>query len=483
MKKLSKLIIKSFLGPFALTFILILFILLMQFVWKYLDDLMGKGLDWTIIAELLIFQSTNLVALALPLSILLSSIMTFGNLAENYELVALKSAGLSLFKIMRPLIILIFLIAIGAFFFSNRVTPFANLKSKSLLHDIVYHKPLMDVKEGVFYNGMAGFSIRINQKDEETDQLKDILIYDHRLPESGNARVIRAKEGEMKKTISGRYLILDLYDGVSYDEQSTAATRKKDKSTPHLTTEFDQMELRIDVSGLQFQESDEEKWTNNIPMQDMSQLSTTADSLAAQVQRRMDNLNKYMTKAFHITRDSVVQNNIESKSIYAYLDSLSLENQLRAFRISYNMSNNSKSYLTTAASDMSHRSRFINKHWNEWHRKLTLSFACILLFFIGGPLGAIIKKGGLGLPVVFSIVFFLIFHITSISGEKMVNSGTLEPFQGMWLSSLVLLPFAVFLTYKAANDSQLFDWSAYEKAISKFKKGRITKHADSSAMP
>ncbi|NNC83632.1 MAG: YjgP/YjgQ family permease [Flavobacteriales bacterium] len=472
MKKLSKLIIKSFLGPFALTFVLILFILLMQFVWKYLDDLMGKGLEWTIIAELLIFQSTNLVALALPLSILLSSIMTFGNLAENYELVALKSSGLSLLRIMRPLIVLIIVIAIGAFFFSNRVTPYANLKSKSLLHDIVYHKPLMDVKEGVFYNGMAGFSIRINQKNEKTGELGDILIYDHRLPEMGNARVIRAKKGKMRKTISGRYLIMDLYDGISYDEQSAPTQKNSPKSSPHLTTTFDQMELRIDVSSLQFQESDEEKWTNNIPMQDMSQLSTTADSLKAQVQRRADNLVKYTTKAYHLTRDSLDGTIQERVPIVTYLDSLPLETALRAHRIAYNMANNSSSYLQTAHNDMKNRKVYINKHWNEWHRKLTLSLACVLLFFIGGPLGAIIKKGGLGMPVVFSIVFFLIFHITSISGEKMVNSGSLEPYQGMWLSSLVLLPFALFLTYKAANDSQLFDSSAYGKWFSKFKRGK-----------
>ncbi len=482
MKKLSILIIRSFLGPFALTFILILFILLMQFVWKYLDDLMGKGLDWTVIAELLLFQSTNLVSLALPLSILLSSIMTFGNLAENYELVALKSSGLSLMKIMRPLIILIGFISLGAFFFSNNVTPYANLKSKSLLHDIVYHKPLMEVKEGVFYNGMAGFSLRIGRKDQETDSLYDVLIYDHRLPERGSATVIRAKNGMMSKTISGRYLILNLFDGVSYDEQSGKVDRKQFKKTPHLTTLFDQMELRIDVSSLQFKESDEEKWTNNIPMQDMSQLSETADSLRVLLDRRIDGLDKYMLKAFQLTRDSMDRSITDEKGINVYLDSLSFESQGRAARIAYNMANNSSSYLKTAFSDIGHRDRFINRHWNEWHRKLTLSVACIILFFIGGPLGAIIKKGGLGLPVIFSIVFFLIFHISSISGEKMVNSGTLLPVEGMWMSSTILIPFAVFLSYKAARDSALFDRSAYEKLFSRLKRGKKGKHENPPAL-
>ncbi len=478
MKKLDRLIIRSFIGPFVLTFVLILFILLMQFVWKYLDDLMGKGLDWTIIAELLIFQSTNLVPLALPLAILLSSIMTLGDLAENYELVALKSSGLSLFKIIRPLVVFIFAISVGAFFFSNNVTPYANLKSKSMLHDIIYHKPLLEVKEGVFYNGMAGFSMRIGKKDTKSDRLYDIMIYDHRIPDKGAATVIRAKEGVMGKTISGRYLVLTLFDGVSYDDQTGPPERKKQRVTPHLRTTFEEMELRIDVSSLAFNESDEERWTNNIPMQNMGQLSSTADSLAQQILTREDNVQRYMTKAFFLTRDSAEVETKGARSIMQYIDSLGLDKRGRAVRVAYNMANNSGSYLISANKDIENRIRFIDRHWNEWHRKLTLSFACVLLFFIGAPLGAIIKKGGLGLPVIFSIIFFLIFHISSISGEKLVKSGSWKPYQGMWLSTLILLPFALFLTNRAANDSALFDRSAYEKFFSRFRKKKLTEHED-----
>lgn len=483
MKKLDKLIIRSFIGPFVLTFVLILFILLMQFVWKYLDDLMGKGLDWTIIAELLIFQSTNLVPLALPLAILLSSIMTMGTLAENYELVALKSSGLSLFKIIRPLVVFIFLVSVGAFFFSNNVTPYANLKSKSMLHDIIYHKPLLEVKEGVFYNGLAGFSMRIGRKDLETDRLYDVMIYDHRLPDRGAATVIRAKEGVMGKTISGRYLVLTLFDGVSYDDQTKAPVRKKKRQTPHLRTTFDEMELRIDVSSLAFSESDEERWTNNIPMQNMEQLSSTADSLTQQIASRKYNVQRYMMKAFFLTRDTTVVETEGALSVSLYLDTLSLDRQGRVLRVAYNMANNSGSYLKSAKKDIDNRVRFIDRHWNEWHRKLTLSFACVILFFIGAPLGAIIKKGGLGLPVIFSIIFFLIFHISSISGEKMVKSGSWEPFQGMWLSTLILLPFALFLTNRAANDSALFDRSAYEKFFNRFRKKKLTEHEDLTDLP
>ena len=463
MRKLSKLVITTFLGPFLLTFILILFILLMQFVWKYLDDLMGKGLDMNIIFELLLFQSTNLVQLALPLAVLLSSIMTFGNLAENYELVALKSSGLSLLRIMRPLIVLIFIISIGAFFFSNHVTPYANLKSRSLLYDIVHQKPLLEVKESVFYNGLEGYSIRVGKKDLKADVMYDILIYDHRDAEKGNATVIRAKSGKMDKTLSGRYMLFRLFDGYSYDEQG--AVKRSDPSMPFVKSEFKEMVLRLDLSSFEFKESDEEQWTNNIPMQNLSQLSTTADSLTAQVARRKTAIQAYLKKNIYLTRDSLKTDISQVSDLQYAIDSLSQKQKERLYRISYNMVNNSSAYLKTAEEDLNNRRIFINKHWNEWHRKFTLSFACIVLFFIGAPLGAIIKKGGLGLPVVFSIIFFLIFHISSITGEKMSNSGTLEPFEGMWLSTSILTPIAVFLTYKAVNDSALFDRGTYDKLI------------------
>jgi len=465
MRKLSQLVIKTFLGPFLLTFILILFILLMQFVWKYLDDLMGKGLDMSVIFELLLFQSTNLVQLALPLAVLLSSIMTFGNLAEHFELVALKSSGLSLLRIMRPLTVLIVLIAVGAFFFSNRVTPYANLKSRSLLYDIVHQKPLLEVKESVFYNGLEGYSMRVGKKDVEKDMMYDILIYDHREAEKGNSTVIRAKSGKMDKTLSGRYMLFRLFNGHTYDEQG--AGKRMDPSMPFVRSEFKEMVLRLDLSGFEFKESDEEQWTNNIPMQDLSQLQVTADSLTAQLERRKTAIHAYLNKNLYLTRDSLKKDVLMNNDLYVAIDSLSQKQKERLYRISFNMVSNSAAYLNTAEEDLNNRKLFINKHWNEWHRKFTLSLACVVLFFIGAPLGAIIKKGGLGLPVVFSIVFFLIFHITSITGEKMSNSGSLEPFEGMWLSTGVLIPIAVFLTYKAANDSALFDRSTYEKLIKK----------------
>jgi lipopolysaccharide export system permease protein len=230
-------------------------------------------------------------------------------------------------------------------------------------------------------------------------------------------------------------------------------------------SEFKEMFLRIDLSSFDFKESDEEQWTNNIPMQNLSQLSTTADSLTAQVERRKGAIHSYLQKNLFVTRDSLKKDIVLKTDVHSSIDSLSQKQKERLYRISYNMVNNSSAYLKTAEEDLNNRRIFINKHWNEWHRKFTLSFACIVLFFIGAPLGAIIKKGGLGLPVVFSIIFFLIFHISSITGEKMSNSGSLEPFEGMWLSTSILTPIAVFLTYKAANDSALFDRGTYEKLI------------------
>ena len=451
MKRLSQLVIRTFIGPFFLTFILILFILLMQFVWKYLDDLMGKGLEWHIVAELLIFQSTNLVPLALPLSILLASIMTFGNLAEHFELVALKSSGNSLLRVMRPLTMLVMLLSVGAFFFSNRVVPYANLKARSLLYDIVQQKPMLELNEGVFYNGMEGFRIRVGEKDKERDLMRDILIYDHRNKAKGNATVIRAKEGRMSKTPSGRFMILELVDGVSYDEQGLDT--KRDPSAPHVRSHFARMDMRFDLSSFEFKESDEEKWTNNIPMQDMSQLRTTADSLKVLVNKRKKGIEDYVQKVLTITRDSLTIDSIPVCDVGYELSAMDDGSRNRVFKVAYNMANNTQSYLKSAQKDLVNRRNFVNRHWNEWHRKLTLSAACLVLFFIGAPLGGIIKKGGLGMPVLFSILFFLIFHVSSITGEKMAKTGALDPWEGMWLSTGILLPIALLLTYRANTDT------------------------------
>lgn len=488
LKKIHLLVIKSYLGPFLLTFGIVMFILLMQFVWKYIDDFMGKGLEYMVIAELLLYASANLVSLALPLAVLLSSIMTFGGMAEHYELVAMKSSGLSLFRIMLPLIIFICFLSGGAFYFNNTLAPLANLKFKSLLWDVTETKPSMELKEGVFYNGIDGYSLRVSEKPRDSNKLIDILIYQHDQKSPGSRHVIRAKEGEMLKTEDGRYLSLHLLDGVSYDEVGNFT----DKNHPQIKSTFHEDYIMLDLSGFAMQRTDEDLWKNHMKMMSMEQLQISIDSLQSQRDIRNRDFLKYMNRSIGIPDlssskkseeapenipeeektqllDMPTQRNISSQVTSKEFEELPLVDQRRIVNVAMNITRNAKNYMERTAQEIQNRDEYINKHKIEWHRKLTLSFACFVLFFIGAPLGAIIKKGGLGLPVIFSVLFFLVFHITSISGEKLIESGKLTPFAGMWLSSMVLLPIALFLTYKAVKDAAVFDRDTYERFFGKIK--------------
>lgn len=458
MKKLHLLLLRSYLGPFILTFFIVLFIFLMQFIWKYIDDFVGKGLDTLVITELLFYASANLVPMSLPLAILLSSIMTMGNLAENYELVAMKAGGLSLFRILAPLIVFIVLVSAGAFYFNNTISPVANLKFKSLLWDVTRKKPSMELKDGIFYNGIEGYSIRVASKEKDTGRLLDVLIYQHDKNAPGNRRVIRAKEGEMIKSPNGQNLMLHLRDGVSYDEIVSADK----EAAPHNKNAFAEDFITMDLSGFDLQRTDEELWKSHMKMLSMEQLDRSIDSLYRQTDNRRRDLSIYMERSVSLNDTTKHELNLlpDTQTVPPF-GSLSLSERRQAVNVAMNMTRNAKNYMARTKEELLSRQEYINKHKVEWHRKLTLSLACLILFFIGAPLGAIIKKGGLGLPVIFSVVFFLIYHITSISGEKMVETGKLLPHEGMWLSSAVLLPVAVFLTYKAAQDAALFDRDAY----------------------
>lgn len=474
---------------------------------------MGKGLDYLIIAELLLYASANLVSLALPLAVLLSSIMTFGGMAEHYELVAMKSSGLSLFRIMLPLIIFICFLSAGAFYFNNTIAPLANLKFKSLLWDVTETKPSMELKEGVFYNGIDGYSLRVSEKPKDSNQLIDVLIYRHDPQSPGSRHVIRANEGEMVKTEDGRYLSLHLKNGMSYDELGNLT----DKNHPQIKAHFQEEFILLDLSGFAMQRTDEDLWKNHMKMMSMAQLKVSIDSLEIQKDKRKNDFLNYMRGSIPIykassqtpsTADSINENNStnltdssnkiqnelsvqlkkrlenlkkpeKSSSVkesnpqpeYSVLefDQMPLVEQRRVVNVAMNITRNARNYMERTAQEMQNRVQYLNKHKIEWHRKLTLSFACFVLFFIGAPLGAIIKKGGLGLPVIFSVLFFLVFHITSMSGEKLIESGKLSPFTGMWLSSMVLLPIALFLTYKAVKDAAVFDRDTYARLYDKLK--------------
>ncbi|HNW98665.1 MAG TPA: LptF/LptG family permease [Bacteroidales bacterium] len=460
---------RSFLGPFFITLFIAIFVLLMQWLWKYIDDLVGKGLEWTLIAQLLFWASTTMIPLALPLAILLSSIMTFGNLGENYELVALKSSGISLQKIMSPLIVTAIIISISAFYFSNNLLPYANLKMGSLLYDVREQKPALNIKEGIFYNGIDNYVIKVGKKDPDGVTVYNIMIYDH-TSHLGNANLTVAEKGRMEMTVDKRYLIFSLTNGINYYERSDNVRSRKNH--PLQRTLFKEEVRRFDLSAFSLTRTNEEFFKDNYQMMNISQLAVTHDSLS----QRLDTLKKnYITsmvtnlkyyKKFY-NKDSTVKDTLKSMS-GDFISNFPKSEQIEIIKYALNQAQNIKDHVFYNNEDFQGRQKFINRHDIEWHRKFTLSFACLVLFFIGAPLGAIIRKGGLGLPVVVSVIFFVIYHVVSFTFEKMVRESVLPSYIGMWLPAIIFLPLGIFLTIKATRDSSLFDVDAYLSIFKKF---------------
>lgn len=461
MKKLHILVLKSYVGPLVLTFFISLFILVMQFLWKYIDDLVGKGLEWHVVAQLLFYASTTFVPLALPLAILLSSLMTFGNLGERYELVAIKSAGISLSTFMRPLIILLTLISIGAFFFSNNVLPISNLKFKSILYDVRQQKLALNIREGIFYKDIDGYVLRVGKKEKDGSTIRDVIIYDH-TSRAGNTNVTRAEWGKMVQSGDGTFLDLTLYNGYNYDEKSD---RRSEAKRPFQRTYFAEQYRRFDLSDFRMMRTNENLFRNHYQMLNLKQLEHSTDSLKKEKSARIDNFarSSMLNYSFLDRIDSVLPVDsaiVVSDRLYA-LNGMDKTQKAEVLDKALNTARNIRNNVDYEKNDLEEREVLIRKHEVEWHLKFTLSFACLVLFFIGAPFGAIIRKGGLGLPLVISVVFFVIYHVISMTGKKSVIAGSMDPVVGMWLSSAVLLPLGIILTYKATNDSPLFDVDAW----------------------
>lgn len=468
-KKISVLVLKEFAGPFVLTFFIALFVLLMQFLWKYIDDLIGKGLDWWTITKLLTYTSTTLVPLALPLAILVSSIMTFGNLAERYEIVAVKSAGISLQHFMRPLLITAVLISVLAFYFSNYVLPYSNLKAGSLLYDIRQQKPSLSIKEGVFYNGIDGYSIKVGNKDPDGKTIGNVMIYDH-TDGSGNKKVIVAEKGKMELSDDKNFLVLTLHNGSSYEEQSKR--RPTGDSRPLLRSRFQSQVFRFDLSSFRLSRTDEELFKDNNQMMNIWQLQASLDTFEVQYATKIKSFKKDIDNYYLFGRDSATLDSArfaKATAINPFID-LTKANKKNLFDYALNQARSVQSFASGNTEEVNAKLKSIRRYKIEWHRKITLSIACFLLFLIGAPLGSIIRKGGIGLPIVISIIFFLIYHIISITGEKFAKEGDVSALRGMWQSSAILLPLGIFLIYKATHDSALFDADAYLSFFKRFKK-------------
>ena len=466
-KKLDKLLIRAFIGPFVATFFITVLVLVMQFFWLYIDDFVGKGLNTRIIFEFIWYQSAVLVPLALPLSVLLSSLMTFGNLGESYELIAIKSAGISLVRFMQPLFILTLFIAFVAYLFSNYIIPVANLRSRTLLADIVYAKPSFDLKEGVFYDKITGFAIKIGKKEANDSVIKDIIIYEASNNYQDN--FIVASDGVMRISENKRFMEFVLKNGVRYEEKGDPSTA----STEYIRLGFKEYKRLFDLSsfGLQQRTADSVN-KNNARMLSMRQLNIAIDS----IKKTEKNIRYRMrTEVFGLPfanyLDSTWTPDTSSLKVKSFdqliPDSLrsSTNRMLNNRLISLKLTND------IILAQFNEQQRNLRLHEIEWHRKIALSVACIVLFLIGAPLGSIIRKGGLGSPLVFAILFFMVFYFTSTTGEKFAKEGSLDPKLGMWISTLLLVPIGVFLTYKAMRDSQLFNKDRYSRTIKKIKEG------------
>ncbi|HEY8689258.1 MAG TPA: LptF/LptG family permease [Chitinophagaceae bacterium] len=474
-KKLDKLILKAFVGPFIVTFFITLFVFMMQILWKYIDDLVGKGLDVITLTKFIIYASATLVTLALPIAILLSSIMTFGKLGENFELVAIKSSGISLLRFMRPLFFVALILCFIAFLFANYVIPVANLKFAVIYNDIYRKSPAFDLKEGVFYNGFKGFSIKVAKKEKDKTTLKSILIYEQTNGPQDNTVI--SERGTMKTSFDKKFLEFNLQNGYRYEEKGTDMTGTNNE---FIRLSFKEYNKLFDLSQLDIQFTPDSLYKNNFKMQTLRQLDVVLDSanknkdvFGARTQTDLApffNYYKYIKTGSNAKADKI---NVKT---FDELIPDSLKVTVNQAALSTVM--NSRNIMQVTGAEFENSTGNIRSILVEWHRKFSLSVACMVLLFIGAPLGSIIRRGGLGLPIVVALTFFTVFHLLSTFGEKLVRQQTLTPMTGMWLPIIVLFPVGVFLTYKATRDSQLFNKEAYYIFIKRvsgiFKKEKLS---------
>lgn len=462
-----------------MTLAISMFILIMQFLWKYIDDLMGKGLDSFVILELLFYVSASLIPLALPLAILLSSIMTFGNLAENNELTALKSSGLSLYRIMRPLTFMVIGIACFTFYFANYVIPVANLKWHSLIYDIQNTKISALLTPGVYSKELDGYAIKVEEGTD--DSFKGILIHDHTDPKE--IKTIRANDGKIYKSENGKYLFFELNEGYVTEELAPQSPtflpngqlhRSKNNNRPSRRSNFEKATYKIDLSGFSLKRSQDELFADKHEMLNVFQIYHAIDSVKTNGRTIVLNFLQSL-KNDHAYFQAHLYKPIESENISGLpeldsvrpqtieFDKLSANDKLNAITLAQSKLrrknqnlDGQKAYIESIDTDM-------NGYWIEFHRKFALTYAIVVLFFIGAPLGAIVRKGGFGAPVVIAALLFMVYFVLISVGDSLAASQVVSPFLGMWFASFVLTPIAYILMRAAANDAPVFDKDAWRR--------------------
>lgn len=480
MKKLHKFVLLNYAGPLAMTFFISLFILVMQGLWRYVDDIVGKGLEISVMAELLFYVALQVVPMALPLAILLASLMTFGNLGENYELTALKASGISLFRIMRPMIVVTSIVSVTAFWFANNVLPVANLKFYSLIYSVRQQRPELELKERVYYDGVDGFRIKVTRKNRKTGMLYDLIIHDHRDRVNRNVNVTMADSGMMDIDNKAGLINLTLYSGITYDEKVSLGNRHMSSRDRQMYRhdEFAREVFQIKVDGLDFSRTNEDAFKTNDRMKNLEQLRTDRDSLVM----RCDSLTRQLNT--DVRSFTLKKANYRFKSDSLFVLAIDTAKTLRADSVAkaltprklhtamqnaLRVARSNKQVVDEKQMTMENEQLKVNRHNMEMHKKFSLPAACMVFFFIGAPLGAIIRKGGLGTPIVISILFFIFYYVIDTFGAKMARESVWPVWCGIWLSTSVLTAIGSFLTYKSATDSALFRAEAYAKIADRIK--------------
>lgn len=510
MKKIDKLILQSFIGPFVLTFLVVVFILLLQHMLKYFDDIIGKDLGWGVVGTLLFYFAVFMIPLALPLAILLSSLITFGNLSEHFEITAIKSLGISLVRSLVPIFFFVLVLTGVAFYANNNWVPKAALEAFSLMYDIKQKKPALDLEEGAFYGGIPDISIKVAHKFPDGKTLKDVIIYDHR-GKTGNKQVTIADSGKMYTILNDQYMKLELFNGYDYSEgtsdDNVGAGSGGNESLQK--TKFGKSEIVLDLSSFGMARTEKKWFQGNRIMRNVNELEKDMDSVNNEIKQSLigtynakELMFSYFGKndtlklppdlaAFKIGRDTIGRRVPMTSSAYVLpqasfkitrrseIDSVSVRKSDSLFKMPPNQDEVSRALIQTRTV----KSQFLNMNSNrtaykteyivfqvQWHKIFSNSLACIVMFLIGAPLGAIIKKGGLGVPVIVSIFFFIVFYLISSTGEKWAGQQKISPIVGIWTADFLLTIVGLLFLRQARVDARLFDADFYSVALDKFKR-------------
>jgi lipopolysaccharide export system permease protein len=498
LKKLDWLIIRSFLGPFIMTFFIAVFVLVMIFLWRYIEDLASKGLGFVFISKLLFYASATTVPMALPVAVLLSSFMTIGNFAESIELAAAKSSGISLTRFIRPMFVLVVLISGIAFFFANNILPIVNFKLKGIQREIGTKMPAIDIQEGMYYEGLKGFTLKVDKKESDQKSFHGLVVYDHTQGTGGAENIIKAGKGNIQVSEDGNYVILNLDNGVRYSDMNFYT--RKQAGFPYSREFFKEQHIIIDISELNksSKNNNSNYIGNQYTMMTVGQLNLLRDETRLDIQKSatgfigsLSNYYAHLPKKApppnqpldmtgpvqdmnmnspppQVARDTTIPQRKIEKVEWGknFLNAYTPQEKTAITNTAVLQLNSMKTYIDQHQVNLRNKEINLVRNRVEFNRKFSLSLACVLFFFIGAPLGAIIRKGGFGWPLIVSIILYIIYYIITTVFEKAVKSTALG-LDGLWYSSLMLLPLGLFLTLKASSDSGLFVASTYLKPFKK----------------